>query len=83
MITCDVMSFHVMLFYFISHRITRLSIPALVGAIVGAEVEGAATGELDGADDTLGVPMTFLITLLKVSAMYIVPEDMSIATLYG
>ena len=58
--------------------------PALAGAIVGAKVtavEGLAIGEADGPDGTLALPMTFLMTLLYVSAMYIVPEAVSIATL--
>ena len=54
----------------------------LVGAKVIA-VEGLAIGEADGPDGAIAVPMTFLTTLLKVSAMYTVPEVASIATPKG
>ena len=44
-------------------------------------VEGLVIGEADGPDGALALPMTFLMTLLYVSAMYIMPEVASIATL--
>ena len=56
--------------------------PALVGANVTA-VEGLAIGEADGPDGALALPMTFLMTLLPASAMYIMPEVVSIATPKG
>ena len=64
--------------------LVKVYLPALVGDIVGAKVtavEGLAIGEADGPDGALAVPMTFLTRLLPVSAMYIMPEVASIATL--
>ena len=61
-----------------------LSSPALDGAAVGVEVtavEGLATGEADGLDVTSNVTMTLLTTLLSLSAMYIMPDDASMAML--
>ena len=49
--------------------------PALSEVIVGTNVtavEGLAIGEVDGPDGALALPMTPLMTLLPVSAMYIV-----------
>ena len=64
--------------------LVKVYLPALVGDIVGAKVtavEGLAIGEADGPDGALALPMTFLMTKLNKSAMYIVPEVASIATL--
>ena len=61
-------------------------LPALVGDVVGAKVTavgGLVIGEADGPDGALALPVTFLMTLLNVSAMYIVPEVVSIATPKG
>ena len=46
-------------------------------------VGGRATGEADGLDVTSKVNMTLLTTLLSLSAMYIMPEDASMAMLDG
>ena len=69
----------------ISHYCILFS-PALDGAAVGMRVTavgGLATGEADGLDVTSKVTITLLITLLSVSAMYIMPEDASMTMLYG
>jgi hypothetical protein len=45
--------------------------------------EGVATGEAEGLDDAFKVKTTLLTTLLELSAMYMMPEDASMVTLYG
>ena len=46
-------------------------------------VEGLTTGEADGLDVTSRVRITLLTLLLELSAMYIIPEDASMAMLSG